>query len=153
MEEKGRKTVVADLLGTHRYQLDPKGRVTLPAKFRSMFADGAYLTLGQDGCLFAFPSVAWERRSSEVGSIPLADPEGRAYSRMFFGYAEAVELDSQGRMLVPQRLRNQAHIGRDAVVVGVSERMEIWDAEAWDRYLGTHSGAYQSGTLYPGGGR
>ena len=97
---------MAELLGTHSYQLDPKGRISLPSRFREAFADGAVLTLGQDGCLFCFPRAEWEERSREVHTLPLSDTEARAYARMFFGKAEAVELDAQGRLLIPQRLRS-----------------------------------------------
>jgi MraZ protein len=138
---------VAGLLGTHRYQLDPKGRVSLPKGFRRTFSDGAYLTLGHDGCVFAFPSDEWERRAEEVRSRPLADQQGRALARMFFGSAEAVELDGQGRMVLPQRLRKLAGIGKETVVVGVDDRLEIWDADAWERYWDVHRSAYQAGTL------
>lgn len=144
---------MAELLGTHSYQLDPKGRISLPARFREAFADGAVLTLGQDGCLFCFPRVEWEERSREVRALPLSDAEGRAYTRMFFGKAERVELDSQGRLLIPQRLRNEVGISKEAVVLGVFDRMEIWDRDAHERYEQTHGGAYQAGTLDPGGGR
>lgn len=138
---------MAELLGTHSYQLDPKGRISLPARFREAFADGAFLTLGQDGCLFCFPRAEWEQRSQEVRSAPLSHSEGRAYSRMFFGNAEAVELDSQGRMLVPQRLRGEVGIRKEVVVLGVSDRMEVWDRETYERYQLANGGAYQAGTL------
>jgi MraZ protein len=140
---------VVELLGQHRYQLDPKGRIPLPARFRDAFAEGVYLTLGQDGCLFAFPQQEWVRRSEEVRARPLSGGEARAYARMFFGYADRAELDKQGRLVVPQRLREQVGLSREAVVVGVSERLEIWASEAWDRYEQTHSGAYSSGALEP----
>jgi MraZ protein len=138
---------VAELLGTHSYQLDPKGRISLPARFREAFADGAVLTLGQDGCLFCFPRAEWDSRSGEVRALPLSDSEGRAYARLFFGKAEPIELDSQGRMLVPQRLRTEVGIGKDVVVLGVSDRMEVWDRGAHERYEQTHGGAYQAGAL------
>jgi MraZ protein len=140
---------VAELLGTHSYQLDPKGRISLPARFRDVLSDGAVLTLGQDGCLFCFPRAEWEERAAEVRDLPLSDAESRAYSRMFFGKAEAVELDAQGRLLVPQRLRAEAGIRKEAVVVGVFDRMEIWDRETHERYESGHGGAYQAGTLAP----
>ena len=141
---------MAELLGTHSYQLDPKGRVSLPSRFREAFADGAVLTLGQDGCLFCFPRAEWEVRSGEVRNLPLSDAEGRAYARMFFGKAEAVELDSQGRLLIPQRLRSEIGIRKEVVVLGVFDRMEIWDKDAHGRYEQSHGGAYQAGTLEPG---
>ncbi len=142
---------MAELLGQHRYQLDSKGRIALPAKFRETFADGVYLTLGQDGCLFAFPAEEWRRRSDEVRSRPLSGQEARAYARMFFGSAERVELDGQGRLVIPQRLRNQIGLGRETVVVGVSERLDIWESVAWDRYEQAFAGAYSGGTLEPDG--
>jgi len=140
---------VAELLGQHRYQIDAKGRIALPAKFREAFSDGLYLTLGQDGCLFAFPSEEWRRRSDEVRARPLSGQEARAYARMFFGYADRVDLDGQGRLVIPQRLRAQIGLQREAVVVGVSERLDIWAAEAWDHYEHLHAGAYSSGALEP----
>jgi MraZ protein len=144
---------VAELLGTHSYTLDPKGRISLPARFRDVLSDGAVLTLGQDGCLFCFPRAEWEERAGEVRDLPLSDPESRAYARMFFGKAESIELDAQGRLLVPQRLRNEVGIPKDAVVVGVFDRMEIWDRETHERYEAGHGGAYQAGTIAPGAHR
>ena len=140
---------MAELLGTHSYQLDPKGRISLPARFREAFAAGAVLTLGQDGCLFCFPRAEWTARAAEVRSLPLSNARSRAYARMFFGKAESVELDAQGRLLVPQRLRVEVGIGRDAVVLGVFDRMEIWDRHTHERYEAGHGGAYQAGTLAP----
>ncbi|MGZ5351689.1 MAG: division/cell wall cluster transcriptional repressor MraZ [Actinomycetota bacterium] len=144
---------MAELLGTHTYQLDPKGRITLPARFREAFADGAVLTLGQDGCLFCFPRAEWEARAAEVRGLPLSDAESRAYARLFFGKAESVDLDSQGRLLVPQRLRTEVGIHKDAVVLGVFDRMEIWDRATHERYESGHGGAYQTGALAPGAKR
>jgi MraZ protein len=141
---------VAELLGTHSYQLDPKGRITLPSRFREAFEGGLYVTLGQDGCLYCFPRAEWDQRSGEVRSAPLSDADGRAYARMFFGSAEYVELDSQGRLLVPQRLRTAIGLKKEAVVLGVQDRMEIWDRAAYDRYSESFSGASQSGSLLPG---
>jgi MraZ protein len=107
------------------------------------------LTLGQDGCLFCFPRAEWEERAAEVRAAPLSDTEGRAYGRMFFGNAESVELDSQGRLVVPNRLRQQVGIAKEVVVVGVMDRMEIWDRGAHERYTEAFGGSYQAGTLYP----
>ncbi len=101
---------MAELLGTHSYQLDPKGRVSLPARFREAFADGVWLTIGQDGCLYVFPRAEWQRRSDEVASSPLSDADGRAYSRLFFGSSDEAKLDSQGRVTIPQRLRETVGI-------------------------------------------
>lgn len=141
---------MTDLLGTHSYTLDPKGRVSLPARFREAFADGAWLTIGQDGCLFAFPRVEWQRRSEEVSASPLSDAAGRAYARLFFGSSDVARLDGQGRLTISQRLRDVAGIRKDVVVLGVRDRMEVWDRETYERYEATYAGAYQAGTLEPG---
>jgi MraZ protein len=142
---------VAELLGTHSYQLDPKGRLSLPARFREAFADGAWVTIGQDGCLFAFPRVEWERRADEVSASPVSDASGRAYARLFFGSSDELRLDGQGRLTVPGRLREAVGISKDVVVLGVRERVEIWDRATYERYQATFAGAYQAGTLEPRG--
>jgi MraZ protein len=118
-------------------------------RFREAFADGAFLTLGQDGCLFCFPRVEWEERKREVRHAPLSDAEARAYQRMFFGFAEPVELDAQGRLTIPTKLRSEVGIAKEVVVMGVDDRVEIWDRPAHERYLESFGGAYQAGTLYP----
>ena len=140
---------MAELLGQHRYQLDAKGRIALPQKFRDEFADGVYLTLGQDGCLFAYPGEEWSRRSAEVRSAPLGGKEARDYARMFFGNAERADLDGQGRLVIPQSLRPRAGLTREVVVLGVGERLEIWAASVWDREEVPLIGAYVAGKLRP----
>jgi MraZ protein len=142
---------VAELLGTHSYSLDPKGRVSLPAKFREAFDEGLWLTLGQDRCLYCFPRVEWERRSSEVDAFALSDKDGRAFSRLFFSSADEVRLDGQGRVTIPQRLREAVGIKKAVVVLGVRERMEIWDREEYERYRDAHAAAYENGDLEPRG--
>jgi MraZ protein len=140
---------VAELLGAHAYQLDPKGRLSLPAKFREIFVDGCWLTIGQDRCLFAFPRAEWDRRAGEVASSPLSDADGRAYQRLFFGNSEETKVDGQGRLTVPGRLREVVGIGKEVVVVGVYDRMEIWDKATYERYEQAYAGAYTTGSLEP----
>jgi len=141
---------VAELLGAHSYQLDPKGRLSLPARFREALADGVWVTIGQDGCLFAFPRVEWQRYADEVSASPLSDAQGRAYQRLFFGSSDKLRLDVQGRLTLPGRLRDAVGIGKDVIVLGVRDRMEIWDRDSYERYEATYAGAYQAGTLEPG---
>ena len=142
---------MADLTGTHTYQLDPKGRMSLPARFRAAFADGAWLTLGQEGCLYAMPADEWGRQSEEARATPQSGPQARAYARMFFGNAEQVELDNQGRLLVPQKLRSQLGITKEAVVRGVGSYMEIWEKATFDGYDQQYRPQYEAGTLQAGG--
>jgi MraZ protein len=149
VEEKG--TWVEDLLGQHRYQLDAKGRIALPAKYRGAFRDGVYLTLGLDGCLFAYPREAWQAASAKVQALRQSDREARSYARMFFGSAHRVEMDGQGRVVVPLGLRARVGLDREAVVVGVGDRLEIWPGPAWDREQEQMAAAYLSGSLRPVG--
>jgi transcriptional regulator MraZ len=142
---------VSVLLGTHSYQLDAKGRISLPAKFRERLDEGAYLTLGQDGCLWVFPQSEFDRVSDEVDAASMGSPEGRAYSRIFFGSADDVKPDGQGRLTIPLRLRQLAGIEREAVVIGVRDRIEVWDRSTWERYSDQFGGAYQTGAISPGG--
>ena len=141
---------MAELLGEHHYQMDPKGRISLPAKFREAFRAGVHLTLGQEGCLYAFPPDEWDREKRRVEAGALADRSSRGYTRMFFGNAERVDLDTQGRLVVPRRLRDKVRLARDVAVVGVSDRLEIWPQEQWERYVDELEASYRAGTLVPG---
>lgn len=143
---------MTELLGAHSYQLDPKGRVSLPSRFREAFADGVWLTVGQDRCLYCFPRVEWERRSAEVASFPLSDNDGRAYARLFFGSSDQAKLDGQGRVTIPQRLRDAVGIGKEVMVLGVHDRMEVWDRQTYERYADAYGGAYETGSLEPRAG-
>ena len=140
---------MAELLGEHHYQMDPKGRISLPGKFREAFKAGVHLTLGQEGCLYAFPPEEWAREKARIEARALADPETRGYNRVFFGNAEHVDLDGQGRLVVPRRLREKVRLSRDVAVVGVSDRLEIWDRGAYGRYMAANEAAYVAGSLGP----
>ena len=142
---------MAELLGTHSYQRDPKGRVSLPAKFRAAFVDGCWITVGQDRCLYVFPRAEWQRRSDEVASSPLSDNDGRAFARIFFGSSDEARVDGQGRVTIPQRLRDLVGIDKDVVVLGVRDRMEIWDRATHEDYTAGFVDAYRSGSLDPRG--
>ncbi len=142
---------MAELLGEHHYQMDPKGRISLPGKFREAFEEGAYLTLGQDGCLYVFPRPEWDREKGRVEARTIASPDNRAYARMFFGNAERVDLDVQGRLVIPRKLRETVGLGRDVAVIGVSDRLEVWAEDAWERFTRAHETSYASGRLVPDG--
>src|SRR5438094_5071017 len=126
--------------------------MSLPVRFRAAFADGAWLTLGQEGCLYAFPAQEWQRQSEEARATPGSGPQARAYARMFFGNAEPVDLDSQGRLLVPQKLRTQLGIAREAVVRGVGSYMEIWERSTFEGYENQYRPQYEAGSLQADGG-
>jgi MraZ protein len=140
---------VPELLGEHRYALDPKGRISLPGKFREAFDEGLFLALGHDGCLEAYPREGWEHRRAEVESFSTTDPKGRAYRRVFMANAERADLDGQGRVVIPQKLRQKASLSKDVVVTGAGDHLELWSVDAYDRYMATFEAQYTSGTLVP----
>ena len=141
---------MAELLGEHHYQMDPKGRISLPARFREAFKAGVYLTLGQEGCLYAFSPEEWRTEKGRIEERALADPQSRGYNRVFFGNAEHVDLDAQGRLVVPRRLRDKVRLVKDVAVIGVSDRLEIWPEDEWARYAESLEESYQSGALTAG---
>jgi MraZ protein len=124
------------LLGEHEHTLDDKNRVTLPAKFRAAFAAGVVLTRGMDGCLYAYRRDDWDRlvEGRLAGLDPLSK-EGRRMQRFFFSGAAEAELDRQGRVMIPAALIEHAGLGREVVVAGVRDHLEIWDRGAWRNEL------------------
>jgi MraZ protein len=130
------------LLGEYEHTIDDKNRLTLPAKFRGDFARGVVVTRGLDGCLFAYTQDAWDRLvQSRLGSVDQLTQEGRRLHRHFFSGASEGELDRQGRMMLPAALIQHAKLGREVVVAGVNDRLEIWDRDAWRRELAEVEGS------------
>lgn len=121
-------------LGEHQHTLDTKGRLVLPSKYREGLTDGLVITKGQDRCLFVFPLSRWDDEVNRVNQLPHTDRRARNYSRAFFAGAEQQELDRQGRITVPPRLREYAGLDREVTVLGVSDRIEIWDSTTWDEF-------------------
>jgi MraZ protein len=130
------------LLGAHEHTIDDKNRLTLPAKFRQAFADGIVVTRGLDGCLFAYRRPDWGRLvDSRLATLDTLSPEGRRLQRHFFSGATETELDKQGRVMVPRELIEHARLGREVVVAGVNDRLEIWDRAAWRKELAAVEGS------------
>jgi MraZ protein len=128
-------------LGTHTPRLDDKGRLALPARFRPDLEGGLVITKGQERCLYAFPMVEFTRLTELLRVAPVTDRRVRNYSRVFFASASQEIPDGQGRITVPQQLRQYAGLEKDCVVIGANTRVEIWDATAWQDYLaGTEQG-------------
>jgi MraZ protein len=120
------------LLGEYEHTLDDKNRLTLPARFRQAFAEGIVVTRGMDGCLFAYTREAWESMvGSRLATLNTLSQEGRRMQRFFFSGAIETELDKQGRVGLPSALLEHAKLGRDLVVAGVYDHLEIWDRAAW----------------------
>ena len=130
------------LLGAHEHTIDDKNRLTLPAKFRKAFSDGVVVTRGLDRCLYAYRREDWARLvESRLAPLDPLSQEGRRMHRFFFASAAEAELDKQGRVMLPAPLIEHAQLGREVVVAGVNDRLEIWNREAWRRELAAIEGS------------
>jgi MraZ protein len=118
-------------LGEFQHSLDAKGRVILPARYRDQLADGAFVTKGRGGCLAVFPLEEFENVASRVREQAMRGAKERNAARTFFSGTQEVRPDKQGRVALPQNLRDFAGLGREVVVAGVYSRIEIWDRERW----------------------
>ena len=121
-------------IGEYQHATDDKGRIAVPAKFRGSLGERAIVTRGLDRCLFLFATADWEKLAEKLIALPLAQADARAFSRLMLAGAMEVELDSQGRILLPDYLRTYAEIGKQAVVAGLYNRIEIWNDAAWKKY-------------------
>lgn len=121
--------------GTHALRMDEKGRVALPARFRERLADGLVMTRGQENCVSVFALPEFTRRSEELSRVPSTGPRMRDYQRLLYSAADDPIPDKQGRVVVNVELRRYAGLERDCVAVGSNTHFEIWDSEAWRRFL------------------
>ncbi len=119
-------------MGEYNHTIDAKGRLIIPAKFREQLGDEFVITKGMDGCLFVYPFEAWKEFEDKLKALPLTvNKEARKFSRFFLAGAATVELDKQGRALVPGTLREFAGLDKEVVLAGVLDRIEIWDKDKW----------------------
>ncbi len=128
------------LISSHAVSVDAKGRVSIPARFReylsATYGDQVVL-LGKDGCIFAYPLEEWKRRFSEkLSDLSTSTKEVRRTLRRLYGRAESCEFDRQGRILLPAKLRASSSIEKEAVIVGIENKLEIWDKGRWDEETG-----------------
>ncbi|MBW3083601.1 division/cell wall cluster transcriptional repressor MraZ [Bifidobacterium sp. 6T3] len=123
------------LLGTYTPKIDAKGRLALPAKFRTLLGRGVVLARGQERCVYLLPFREFRRMAAQIQRTSVSNREAREYSRVFMSGASDQVPDKQGRVLVPQLLRTYARLKDDIVVIGVGTRAEIWDRQTWERYL------------------
>ena len=119
------------LTGEYQHNIDAKGRMIVPVKLREELGDTFVITKGLDGCLFALPMSEWEKLDAELRDKPIST--SRKIKRFFYASKTDCEIDGNGRILIPQPLREFAQIEKEVVVVGVSTRVEIWSKENWDR--------------------
>lgn len=121
-------------IGEYDHTIDDKGRMAVPAKFREAFADGAVVTRGIDNCLFLYTRDEWVKLANKLATLPISQKNTRAFSRLMLAGAMDVELDKQGRVVLPEYLRAYADMRRKVVVAGLLNRLEIWDEGEWAKY-------------------
>ena len=139
-------------LGTHEPRLDEKGRLILPAKFREELSAGLVITKGQERCLYVFPSTEFETLTQTLRQAPVTAKAARDYQRVMFAGAHDEIPDRQGRVTIPQGLRTYAGLEKECVVIGANTRVEIWDAQAWNKYLADREEGFAdvSEEVFPG---
>lgn len=121
-------------MGEYRHNIDEKGRLIVPSKFREGLGDSFVITRGLDHCLFAYPQSEWKQLEQKLKTLPFTKADARKFTRFFFSGACEVELDKQGRANIPSHLRQFAQLMKECVIIGVSSRVEIWCKERWDDY-------------------
>ena len=119
------------LIGEYEHTIDAKGRLSMPSKLRRDMGEVFIVTKGLDGCLFAFSQDEWKNFETKLKSLPLSDKNARNFVRFFLAGATECEIDKQGRFLIPSNLREAGKLEKEAVIIGVGTRLEIWNKEIW----------------------
>jgi len=122
------------LIGEYTHTLDEKNRMSLPVKFRKEIGNSVVIAPGLDNCLSLFTTKEWQKISSKLSDSSMLASDNRSFSRFMFGQAVDVSVDSQGRILIPENLKNRSKLSSKVVVIGVQNRVEIWNEEAWNNY-------------------
>ena len=125
-------------MGEYNYTIDDKGRLTIPSKFREKLGSNFIVTRGLDKCLFVYPKEEWDNVISKYKELPNTK-DARAFMRFFLSGADQNDFDKQGRINIVSSLKSYANLTKDCVIIGVNERIEIWDKESWDKFIDTNS--------------
>lgn len=121
-------------IGEYQHNIDQKGRLAVPSKFRKSIGKGAVVTRGIDNCLFVYTRDEWKKLAEKLSNLPIGQKDARAFARLMLAGAMDVEIDSQGRITLPPYLREFAGLGSGVVVAGLYSRIEIWDTKKWNNY-------------------
>lgn len=121
-------------MGEHQHNIDQKGRIIVPAKFREELGESFVLTRGLDQCVFGYPLDEWKQLEQKLKALPFTKKDARKFTRFFFSGAVECEIDKQGRVNVASPLRQYAKLEKECVVIGVSNRIEIWSKPVWEEY-------------------
>lgn len=134
MEESGKYPNM--FIGEYSHNLDDKGRLSIPVKFRRDLVKGAVVTRGLDNCLFLYTKKEWEKLAEKLAALPISQANSRAFARLMLAGAMDVDIDKQGRVVLPEYLRRFASLQKNVVVAGLYSRIELWDEKNWADYKG-----------------
>lgn len=127
-------------IGEYRHSIDDKGRLAIPVKFRQLLKEGAVVTKGLDNCLFLYTKEEWKKLALKLSSLPISQAKARAFARLMLAGAMDIDIDKQGRAMIPDYLRKFSRIGKKVVVAGLYNRLELWEEREWEKYKkGTES--------------
>ncbi len=132
------------LLGEFRHTLDSKGRVFIPSRWREELTEGVIISKGLEKCLYVMTPDNFSSYATALSAKPLEDKAAREYARMLYSGSQEEHVDKQGRVTIPSTMREHAGLSREVVIIGVNERAEVWDREAWDSYQGRLKNDYES---------
>ncbi len=121
-------------IGEYSHNLDTKGRLAIPAKFRRELQKGAVVTRGLDNCLFLYTKDEWQKLVEKLSALPVSQSDSRAFARLMLAGAMDVKVDKQGRIILPEYLRKFAFLKKNTIIAGLYSRLEIWDESKWDKY-------------------
>ncbi|MFH1088666.1 MAG: division/cell wall cluster transcriptional repressor MraZ [Patescibacteria group bacterium] len=121
-------------IGEYAHTIDEKNRLAVPIKFRKELTKGAIVTKGLDGCLFLYTLTEWQKLVDRMNQMPISQKNARAFSRLILAGAMDVEIDKQGRIILPKYLIDYAKVKRNVIVAGLFNRLEIWDTKSWNTY-------------------
>lgn len=121
-------------IGEYSHSIDPKKRLAIPSKFRTDLKNKIVITRGLDKCLFIYPMKVWEELATKLGNLPVGEASTRSFIRLMLAGAVDVEVDGQGRILVPDFLKDYAGLSKNVVIAGLYNRLEIWDEKKWEDY-------------------
>ena len=135
----GEKWGIYMFMGEYHHSIDDKGRLIIPAKFRSELGDKFIITRGIENCLFAYPEKRWEEIVHKLESLPFTKKDARNFTRFFLSGATVAEFDKQGRVNITSPLINYASIEKECIVIGTGDRLEIWSEDAWNSFFNSAS--------------
>ena len=121
-------------IGEYSHSIDPKKRLAVPSKFRAELKNKVVVTRGLDKCLFIYPMKVWEKLAGKLGTMPVGESGTRSFIRIMLAGATDVEVDKQGRILIPDYLKAYAGLNKNVVIAGLYNRLEIWDEKKWKEY-------------------